>query len=202
MNATNPFLSPGYPRGYIPYFYESGLFQLYDSPADRPQTRPSSIAAGSQTPSAGVPDHFALDRNQTVEEIIAHGYLAVPHGDPVTAILADKQQTSWLGLDDVIGQVRKRHEIYERHLYQIELGKCAAMNSLYTAEAYHGPADSKQFYSRHKRLQELYEQQRDERTSLWKDVSRLRLLLPEVAQSYLGARRKIEALEETVGDLL
>jgi hypothetical protein len=137
---------------------------------------------------------------QTVDQIIAHGYLATPPGDPVTAILSDKRQTSWLGLDDIIGQVRKRHEIYQRNLYEIELGKCAATNSLYAQWAYHGPPSDKQFYSRHKRLQELYELEREERTTLWKDVSRLRQTLPETAQAYLSSHRKLQALDDVRGE--
>ena len=34
-----------------------------------------------------------------------------------------------------------------------------------------------------------------------KDVSRLRQILPESLQSYLGARRKIQALEEATGEM-
>jgi hypothetical protein len=137
---------------------------------------------------------------QTVDQIIASGYLATPAGDSVTAILSDKRQTSWLGLDDIIGQVRNRHDVYQRNMYEIELGKCAATNSLYSHWAYEGPPTAKQFYSRHKRLQELYEQERDERTSLWKDVSRLRQVLPESAQAYLSSHRKLQALDDVRGE--
>ena len=41
---------------------------------------------------------------------------------------------------------------------------------------------------------------RGERTSLWKDVSRLRLALPESAQQYLGAYRKMAAFTDVTGD--
>ena len=102
--------------------------------------------------------------------------------------------------DFLCAEVRKRYEIYERNLYEIELGKCAATNSLYAHWAYHGPPSARHFYSRHKRLQELYEQERDERTSLWKDVSRLRQALPESAQAYLSSHRKLQALDDVGGD--
>ena len=201
MNPTTPAISPGQSGGYVPYFYQSGLFQAYGMP-EKPtpsdaQNRPSVAPASTET----VPPVPHFDRMQTVEQIITNGYFAAPAGDPVSAILSDKHQTSWLGLDDVISQVRRRYEIFDQNVHELELGKCAAMNSLYTSEAYNGPADSKQFYSRHKRLQELYEQERDERSSLWKDVSRLRQILPESLQSYLGARRKIQALEEATGEM-
>ncbi len=202
MNPNNPNTVPAISAAYVPYSYQAGLFQIYNVPFKRGRLNSSPTAPvvyQGITPARGTP---SFDRTQTVEQIIASGYLAAPRGDPVSAILGDKQQVAWLGLDDLIGQVRKRYEIYERQLYEIELGKCGAMNALYTAEALHGPADSQQFDTRHKRIEELYAQARDERTSLWKDVSRLRLLLPEIAQSYLGARRRIEALDGSTGDLL
>jgi hypothetical protein len=52
------------------------------------------------------------------------------------------------------------------------------------------PANSKEVYGLNKTLQKLYMQQMDERVRLWQDVSRLRLTLPESAQSYLSAYRK------------
>ena len=51
-----------------------------------------------------------------------------------------------------------------------------------------------------KRLDELYEDQRKERTDVWRDVSRLRLQLPENAQQYLSAYRKVSILEDYNGD--
>ena len=199
----NPIISPGMPAdagGYVPYFYQAGLFQVYATAPDQQRSRPTATPSTLYRSSSERPFDPRLDRTQTVEQVIAHGYFAVPSSDPVTAIISDKQQTSWLGLDDVISQVRNRYEIYHQNLYQIELGKCAAMNALYTSEAYHGPADSKQFYSRHKKMQDLYEQEREERTSLWKDVSRLRLALPESAQSYLAASRKMSVLQDPPAD--
>ena len=186
--------------GYIPYFYQAGLFQFYEKPSDVRPSRPRLDSLTGPGSAADRSFHDRLDNTQTVEQIITHGYFAISPGDPVTAIISDKQQTSRLGLDDVISQIRHRHEIYQDNLYQIELGKCAAMNSLYGHEAYSGPPTDKQFYARHKRLQELYVEQREERTSLWKDVSRLRLALPESAQQYLAAYRKMAALTDVTGD--
>ena len=77
----------------------------------------------------------------------------------------------------------------------------AATNSLYAHWAYHGLPDAKQFYSRHKRIQELYQEQREERVNLWRDVSRLRLALPETAQAYLSSYRKLTAFQDKPGDL-
>ncbi len=116
------------------------------------------------------------------------------------AIITDKRHTSWLGLDDVIGQIRNRFELYERNIYELELAKCAAINASYTHEAWHGPIDSRIEYSVNKRLDKLYKDQREERTSLWRDISRLRLSLPESAQAYLTAYRKLSILRQPIGD--
>lgn len=196
--SQNAPLSGG---GYVPYFYQAGLFQVYGTPEKR--ERPALHAVPS-TPRRFGYDSAAsqsLDRTQTVEQIITDGYFAVRQGDPVTAILSDKKKTTWLGLDDIISQIRRRYEIYEQNLYELELGKCAATNALYAHWAYQGPPNARQFYSRHKRLQELYEQERDERTRLWKDVSRLRQALPESAQAYLSSHRKLRALEDIGGGI-
>ena len=56
-------------------------------------------------------------------------------------------------------------------------------------------------YSLTKSLRELYEQQRDERVALWQDVSKLKQAVPEQAQQYLTAYRKVSILEdESAGD--
>ena len=49
-------------------------------------------------------------------------------------------------------------------------------------------------------MNDLYMEQRAERVSLWRDVSRLRLELPENAQQYLSAYRKVSILEDDKGD--
>lgn len=82
----------------------------------------------------------------------------------------------------------------------MEIAKCAVINTFYTHEAWHGPSDSRLEYSVNKRLDKLYEGQRDERMNLWRDISRLKLLLPEQAQQYLAAYRKVSLLEDNKGD--
>ena len=196
MHSSNPVIVAAGGGGYVPYFYEAGLHILYQLPflnvSEQQEDAPRSSYGFAVTGAA----LRAVDRPQTVEDVIAAGYFAVPQGDPVTAIISDKQHTSRLGLDDVIGQVRQRYEIYEQNLQEIEFGKCAAMNTIYFHEAYHGPgsANDRQHYARHKRIQDLYEQEREERTTLWKDISRLRTQLPESAQQYLTAHRKMTVL--------
>lgn len=51
-----------------------------------------------------------------------------------------------------------------------------------------------------KQLQEIYQEQREERVNLWRDVSRLRESFAEVAQQYLSAYRKVYFLEASKGD--
>ena len=139
-------------------------------------------------------------KHKTVEDVIRNGYLSIPRAEPETAIISDKKHTSWLGLDDIIGQVRNRFEVYERNFYELEISKCAAVNCLHDHRAHHGFPPSKVEYSVQKRLDGLYSEQREERVNLWRDISRLKLLLPENAQNYLSAYRKVAILEDDEGD--
>jgi hypothetical protein len=187
-------------KEYVIYFYESGLSKQY-------RQRPKDIFTGLNYGPAAFYD-FSSDltvrrtwpKPQTVEQIVSSGYLSIPRSEPETAIISDRKNTSWLGLDDIIGQIRNRYQVYQQNIYQIELTKCAAINSLYTHEAWHGPTSSKVEYSANKRLDKLYAEQREERINLWRDISKLRLLLPEQAQNYLSAYRKVSILEDDKGD--
>ena len=187
-------------RPYVAYFYEAGIVHRYLDSKNRPATGLNGGTLATYDFSSDLLGRTRAYHMPSVEQIIAHGYLAVPRNDPVDAILSDKRHTSWLGLDDVISQVRRRYELYQRNMYEIELSKCAAITSLYTHEAWHGPSDSRVEYAVSKRLDRLYKDQRDERTSLWQDVSKLRLELPENAQQYLTAYRKLSILEDTKGE--
>ena len=194
---------PVFEGRYVPYFYQSGKFLTYDMPYG------STVVAKYLGSSAGY--DFTSDiighkrtwpKGPTVEDIINRGYFAIPKSEPEMAIISDKKHTSWLGLDDVISQVRNRYLIYEQNIYQIELGKCYALNSIFSVEADRGGVSisSREAYSLSKSLREFYEQQRDERKSLWADVSKLKLLLPEQAQSYLSSYRKLAILDGLEGD--
>jgi hypothetical protein len=197
MYPIQPTNLPADSGSYVPYFYQRGLHYLYSIAGAEGSRKPYDPAPSRYDFSQmHGPFHGVSAESQTVEQIIQHGYFAVPAGDPVTAIITDKQHTSRLGLDDVISQVRDRYEIYERNFYQIQLAKCAAMNAIYQAEAYRGAASvsARQHYAKHKAIQGLYEQEREERVNLWKDVSRLKLGLPESAQQYLSAHRKVLTL--------
>lgn len=196
---------PGRPHlgpEYMPYFYASGRFSSYDLPGKNTPGRDHSAPATSYDFTSDLTqrrDHFAP---QSVEDVIRRGYFAIPRSDPETALISDRKHTSWLGLDDVIGQIQRRYEIYRENIYQIELAKCSTHNSMLAVIAHRGNVDvnSREAYSLTKNINELYEQQRDERVRLWQDVSKLRQSLPENAQNYLSAYRKFSILENTQGD--
>jgi len=200
MHSNNPITVPAAGVEYVPYFYEAGLHQLSPLPSRRTHRQPYESSTRSHDFGEVDATLDTTDRTQTIEQVIAQGYFAIPAGDPVTAAISDKMHTSRLGLDDVISQVRQRYEIHDRNLCEIELGKCAAMNAIYQHEAYNGPPSSKQMYAKHKAIQDLYEEERTERTVLWKDISRLKMQIPETAQEYLGAHRKGSILAQEPGD--
>jgi len=144
---------------------------------------------------------FARDR-QTVEDLITRGYLARPTGDPVTAALTDQRDTSWLGLDDAIRQIRTRYTLYTRNMHGILYATAAALNALHTWKAegwYH--YSERQLTNQHRTLQDLYAQERQERISLWRDLARVRATLPEVVQQYLAAHRKLSLLDDVEGEV-
>jgi len=116
-------------------------------------------------------------------------------------MISDKKDTSWLGLDDVIQQIHTRVQIYQRNMYELTLAQCEANNAVFRQEADQGcPANQMQRYSANKLMQKLYEQQREERVNLWRDLSRVRADLPEIVQQYLAAYRKLSILDDLRGD--
>lgn len=203
MHPIHDLETPLSRGGYMPYFYERGLHLHYAMPTERGRSNDSGAYAVYAFSQDQGPLHGA-ERPQTIEQVVARGYFAVPDADSVTAILTDKVDTSRMGLDDVIGQIRQRYELYERHFHQLQLAKCAATNAIYQHDAYRGAAQTsaRQHYAKHKAIQDLYAQEREERVNLWRDVSRLKLQLPESAQGYLAAHRKVSALNAGLGDLL
>ena len=209
---------------YVVYFYESGLSQqyqqrqrnlvgklnygppvMYDSDilTDQNWLLPQTIDDTTRTGYLAVPESGPdlLTEGyghvpQTVDDVIRRGYMAINDSEPETAVISDKKDTSRLALNDIIDQVKDRYRIYEQNTHDIEVSKCSAINSFYSHEAYHGPVDSKIEYSMNKRLDKLYNEQREERVNLWRDVSKLRQQLPETAQQYLSAYRKVSILED------
>ena len=209
---------------YVVYFYESGMSEQYrqrqrnlagrlnygppvmydtDILTDPNWLVPQTVDDVAGTGYLAVPESSAdlLPKDygpvpQTVDDVIRRGYLAVPESEPETAVISDKKDTSKLALNDIIDQVKDRYRIFEQNLHEIEVSKCSAINSFYSHEAYHGPVDSKIEYAMNMRLDKLYKDQRDERDNHWRDVSKLRQQLPETAQQYLSAYRKVSILED------
>ena len=200
MNPNQITGKPHFGPEYVPYFYASGRFVAYDLPQPDALSEVRFVPATSYDFTSDLFQRRSYFVPQSVEQVIRRGYLAIPRSEPETALISDKKHTARLGLDDVIGQVRNRYELYEQNMYELELSKCEAISCLYRHEAHHGPTDSKVEYSVSKRMNDLYQEQREERTNLWRDVSRLRLQLPENAQQYLSAYRKVSILEDYKGD--
>ena len=142
-----------------------------------------------------------FERPLTVEQIVANGYFAAPASKPEHAVIGDKRHTAWLGLDDLITQIRSRHQLYEQAVYEIELSKCDAMTAMFAFEAYRGatPANDREASEMNRTLQGLYKEQREERLNLWQDVSKLKQSLPEWAKEYLSAYRKLSILSDIIG---
>ena len=182
------------------YMYRSDLFPVYQMSGRNTFSALESKGSSDYDFTSDLINKKPYFKQQTVEDVIRHGYLSIPKTAPETAIISDKKRTAWLGLDDIIGQVRHRFQVYQQNIYELELSKCAAINCLHKHRAYHGPTDSKVEYSVNKRLDGLYSDQREERVNLWRDISRLKLLLPENAQHYLSAHRKAAILKEDRGD--
>ena len=189
---------PVFDAGYMPYFYQSGKFLLYDTPGKRPNSSNSNQTSGYDFTSDLVPNKTAYLKSQTVEDIILRGYFAIPKSDPELALISDKTHTSKIGLDDIIGQIRDRYVIYEKNMYQIEMSKCYAVSSQLAVESSRGGigTTSQEAYGLTKTIGELYLQQCEERRHLWADISKLKQALPEQAQSYLSSYRKMSILQE------
>lgn len=196
MNTIQSQTLPWSTGQYQPYFYHAGLYrhEPFRPTGDGP--RPSSQTYSGYDFSSERPLFGRLEPPQTVEEVVQAGYFAVPRSDPVTAIISDRQHTSRFALADILCQFRQRREIYQRNIEELNEAMCEAHNSVFRQMADGGltVANQRQQYSVTKQIQKLYEQQREERINLWRDLSRLRLVLPETVQQYLAAYRKVSAL--------
>ncbi len=197
MQFNTPSLTPAPTGAEKPKTYQFERYLLYrylpkpQSSLYRPTPHTSSDFFRSDPVGPGD------EGPQTVEQMISRGYFSVPRMAPEMAGLYDRKLSSWLGLDDIIGQIRRREDLYRKNMLDLEWGKCYAFNEL----AHSGwPASADQMALYHKRLQELHAEQRMERVSAWRDISGLRQLLPENIQGYLSAMRKVEILDDDGGD--
>ena len=189
---------PVFNAGYVPYFYQSGKFLVYNISGRGSDSEKFNQTSGYDFTSDLVPNKTGILKSQTVEDIILKGYFAIPKSEPETALISDKTHTSRLGLGDIIDQIRDRYLIYEKNMYQIEMSKCYAVSSQMAVESARGGVhtSSREAYSLTRTIGELYFQQCEERRHLWADISKLKQTLPEQAQSYLSGYRKLAILEE------
>ena len=203
MEHTELARGPVFDGTYVPYFYQSGKFLSYGIPHSGFGSADFNVSS-SYDFTSDITGKSSISRGQTVEDIVRSGYFAIPGCESETAIISDKKQTSALGLGDIISQVRQRYQIYEKSIYEIEIGKCYAISSALAIESERGGValNSKEMYGLNKSIQEFYQQQRNERMKLWQDISRLKLALPEQAQQYLSAYRRVSILEDIESDSL
>ena len=191
--------TPALGGGYVPDSLVAEHYQRYLQPEGwQPEQSTEPLSSTYDFSSDLLHPSRQTEFRQTVEQIVSRGYFAVPWGRPETALISDKKHTFAMGLEGMVRQIRQRYEIFESNLYEIERSKCSAINSLFRREAELGfiPRTGREVDSLNKNLQSLYQQQRDERVALWKDVSRLKGSLPEAAQQYLASYRKVSILED------
>lgn len=195
MNDKPTLTVPPRPETAVPFSYQVVPYTAPRAPPPDDRDVPASPDSGAPTR-----PRYDFSSEQTVEDVIARGYLAIPTGDPVTAVLGDRRHTAWLGLDDAIRMIRARQDAYHHNMDGILYATAAATNALHTWEAERGWPSDRQLDNTHKTLQNLYAQEREERVSLWRDVARVRATLPEVVQGYLAAHRKLVLLDGVDGD--
>ncbi|MBL1216593.1 MAG: hypothetical protein D8M59_03775 [Planctomycetes bacterium] len=187
------------PGQYVPYDVISRGYRRYGHPS-YPASQPEPYEIYDMTSSQRTPGASGTpDGPQTVEQLITHGggYLSRSESDPATALMQDKVSTAWMGLDDIIHQVNQRFDVYHHNLLEIEHSKCAAYNELYECTFEQGGwPNEQQREMLQRRLHLLYAEQRGERTALWRDVWRLRQMVPETAGQYLAAARKFALLND------
>jgi hypothetical protein len=195
---------PVFGTGYVPYFYQSGRFLVYGLPRQAASKSYLDRTAATYDFTSDLTGKHSWPRTQTVEEIIQHGYLAIPKSEPETALICDKKDISKIGLSDLISQIRNRYQIYEKNMYHLEMAKCYTVSSQLAVESSRGGVamNSKEAYSLTKKIGEFYQQQNEERVKLWQDLSRLKQILPEQAQNYLSSYRKLSMLDDIKGDEL
>ena len=197
MNSNPTNSAPGLPYGAVADQYLYGRQNQYGRMASVPRYGSRRYWRAAPASSQSKPWPGIDDGPQTVEDLVQQGYFAVPAREPETAGIFDRTHTSWMALDDVLGQIRQRHDIYKQNLLDISWGECYAFNEL----ARQGrPATPEAYILYGKRMQDLQSEQRAERITFWRDVSRIRERLPESAQQYLSAFRKVQILDDDGGE--
>jgi len=191
------------PRPYLNATSHSGQTDIVSktgAPLDATKCASPSRAPASDSNSDATRRSNPHGDRLTIDAIIRDGYLAVPAGPPEMALIADRNLVASAAVGDVITQVRARYDIYQRNLRGILYATVAATNAMHAFRAEQGQPSAQQLDGLHRTLQGLYEQERSERQALWRDVSRLRLGLAELAALYLSSTRKLELLNIPDGD--
>jgi len=154
--------------------------------------QPSDAASSYARPfSSGRSKPLSFSEPQlSVDQIISDGYLMIPMADPVTAMLFDKQHATWLGVDDAVAQVSRRHDLYKQHLREILQHEADTLSAMLAFPKIRELVAPEIYQSVQKQLQDLSKQRREERTNFWRDVSRLRAGVPELLENYLVSHRK------------
>lgn len=141
---------------------------------------------------------FSLDSG--LEKLLSAGPSTAESDDPTLGLLRDRSHTTRLSLDDALQQIRGRLAIYTANLADIEQAKCAAINADFTFFRPQGGGPDAFSPELHQALQDLYRQQREERTNLWQALSRIRERVPEALRAYLVELRRLELLHDDRGD--
>ena len=153
---------------------------------------PGSLASGSIDKHVGPAGWPHSDSPQTVEDLLHDGYFAPPAGEPEVAMIQDRKLGAGMALGDLIGQAQQRVAIYEQNRYDLLRAECDAFNEL-AREGW--PARPEQHALYERRMQDLASERRMERVHLWRDLSRLRLGIPEAVGGYLQAHRTEQLLD-------
>lgn len=187
----NPIPHPSY---QIP---PAGQYLAAYSPTASSADRPIPSSQPNATPSFdNLTEHVRMSKRElSIADIVRDGGLRVRDAPLETALITDRRDVAQFGLADGIEQIRARIELYYRNLRGIAYATVAATNAIHTWRAERGWPSDRQLDNLHKTLQGLYEQERGERVSLWRDLSRIRQTVPEWAQQYLASVRKVDLLE-------
>jgi hypothetical protein len=135
----------------------------------------------------------------SLERILSDGRLSVPRAEPAEAMLIDRQRTQQLGLDDVITQIQWRYDLYRQHMDELQQTELTVLNAHHTWHDPWGIVDDRRDPELRRELDSVEQQRRAERLSLWRDLSRLRQAVPDWAERYLSAYRKVQLVKDGGG---
>jgi hypothetical protein len=135
----------------------------------------------------------------TLDRIVSDGRLPVPKADPAEAMLVDRQRTQQLGLDDAITQLQWRYDLYREHMDELQQTELTVLNAHHTWHDFWAIVDERRDPELRKQLETVAQQRREERLSLWRDLSWLRQAVPDWAERYLSAYRKVQLFKDGGG---